>query len=119
MSWNRPEFQPDESEIRVRLRAREFVIPPVRDALIIGRRSPVGQVAMQRSLALLSADAFEPIPVADHPTVSDLLVRRTVLLKVPRDRLVAFLLDRLGPLMGETEILQVDIEAQIELQGVV
>ncbi len=119
MTRTRQEVHVDDSEIRVRLRAREFLIPPVRDALIIGRRSPVGQVAMQRSLALLSPDTFEPIRIADHPTVSDVLVRRAILLKVPRERLVPFLLDRLGPLMSDGEILQVDIEAQIETEGAV
>lgn len=111
------EARVEEAEFRLRVRAREFIIPPVKDALLIGRRSPVGHVAMQRSLALLSPDAFEALPVADHPSVGTVLVRRAILLKVPRERVVAFLLDRLGPMMADTEILHVDLDVEIELEG--
>lgn len=119
MAQHSRELRVEDGEARVRLRAREFLIPPVRDALLIGRRSPVGHVAMQRSLSLLSPDTFESIAVADHPTVSNLLLRRTILLKVPRDRLVAFLLDRLAPVMADSEILQVELDVEIEMEGAV
>ncbi len=109
----------EEREFRLRVRAREFIIPPVKDALIIGRRSPVGHVAMQRSIALLSPETFESIEISDHPTVGNLLVRRTILLKIPQERLIAFLLERLAPLMADTEILHLDLEVEIEMEGAV
>ncbi len=117
MTRDAKEARVEEAQFRLRVRAREFIIPPVRDALLIGRRSPVGHVAMQRSLALLSPDAFEALPVPDHPSVGTVLVRRAILLKAPRERVVAFLLDRVGPLMADTEILHLDLEVEIELEG--
>jgi hypothetical protein len=106
----------ENREVKLRVRAREFCFPPVRDALVIGRQSPVGCVAMKRALSLISADSFEAIEIPDHPTISDLLVRHRLLLRIPQDRLVQFILLRVAPLMAETECLHLELEAEVEIE---
>ena len=99
------------------LRAHEFILPPVRDALVIGRNSPVGCMAMQRALGLLSTALFESIEIPDHPTISDFNVRKDILRRVSRERLVQFIVQRIAPLMGDTEVLHLDLEIVIEVEA--
>jgi hypothetical protein len=106
----------NDPEVRLRVRVREFALPPVRDALVIGRQSPVGCVALQRALALLTTDPFESIEIADHPTISDLIVRRRLLLRIPRDQLIQFVIQRIAPLMGDNEVLHLDLEVEVEME---
>ena len=107
----------DDPEIKLKVRVRQFTVPPVRDALVIGRQSPVGCVAMKRCVALLSPDPFEDIHISDHPTVSDLIVRRDLLLRVPKERLTDFILREIAPMMGNTEILVLDLDVEVELEA--
>lgn len=99
---------------RLRVQIREFKIPPVQDALVLGRRASVGCHAIRKALHLLTAAPFVHIEIDDE-VVSDLIVRDTVLRRFPRDRLVAFVLERIKPLMGEEEILHLEIETEIDL----
>lgn len=107
----------DDPEIRLKVRVRQFAIPPVRDALVIGRQSPVGCVAMKRCIGLLSPDPFEDIHIPDHPIVSDLIVRRHLLLRAPKEQLTDFVLREIAPMMGDTEILVLDLDVEVELEA--
>lgn len=109
--------RPDDREVRLRVRAREFVLPPVRDVLVIGARSPVGCVAMQRALSLLSPDTFEAIEISDHPVITDVVVRQNLLRRISRERRIGFIIERIAPLMGEVEILHLDVEVELEIEA--
>ena len=104
-------------DIRISVQAHEFLLPPVRDAMVIGRNSPVGCMAMQRALGLLSTAAFESIEIPDHPIISDFIVRQDILRRVSRERLVQFIVQRIAPLMGDTEILQLDLRVIIDMEA--
>ena len=117
MAAGRAERGDGERKTRITARAREFALPPVRDALVIGRRSPVGCLALQRALGLLSTAAFESIEIPDHPTISDFIVRQDILRRVSREQLVEFVIQRLAPLLGDTEILHLELEIVIELEA--
>ena len=62
----------DHPTTTARLRARRFDVPPIRDGLVIGRKSPVGRVAIRNALALLRGDSFDDLRLDDD--VSDILV---------------------------------------------
>lgn len=104
-------------DIRITVRAHEFVLPPVHDGLIIGRNAPVGCTAMQRALGLLSTARFESVEIPDHPTISDFIVRTDILRRVSRERLVQFVVQQIAPLMGETEVLRLDLEIVVHLEA--
>jgi hypothetical protein len=44
------------------------------------------------------------------------VVRRAILRRIPKETLIAFVLNRIKPLMGTEEILQLDIEAEVLLE---
>ena len=43
------------------LRPRKFDIPPIRDCLVIGRKSPIGCVAIKKALKFLRGDSFDDL----------------------------------------------------------
>ena len=100
----------------LRAQVREFVIPPIRDGLILGRQSAIGHVAIGKALSLLSTTSFERVPVEDD-VIGDIIVRSSILRKLEAQRLVNFVLTEIKPLMGPEEILHlgIDLETVIEV----
>jgi len=108
-----------ESEVRYSLRAhvKAFRIPPVHDALVVGKTAPIGQQALQKALELIVAEPFEHLRIEGDDVVSDLLVRSALLRRLPADRLQAYVLDRVKPLMSSYEILHLDLFPEVVLDG--
>ncbi len=99
----------------LRARIKEFGIPPIHDGLILGKSSPIGCAAIRKAIDLLSTSPFEHIELKDD-TVSDILVRASILRRVPKNTLIAFVLERIKPLMGPDDILHMDLDAEITLE---
>lgn len=109
---NRPVHTPKHI---LRVRVQEFDIPPIHDGLVLGKDSPIGCVAIRKAIELLGNTNFAHIEVEDE-VVSDIVVRRTILRRIPKDTLVAFVLDRIKPLMGPEEILHLDLAVELLLE---
>lgn len=105
-----------DTSYRLRVLVREFRIPPVQDALVLGRKAGIGCYAIRKALHLLMAAPFVHIELDDE-VISDLIVRETVLRRFPRQQLVTFVLERIKPLMKEEEILHLEIETEIALNA--
>ena len=99
----------------LRVRLQEFKIPPIHDGLILGRHSPIGCTAVRKALELLGDTRFAHIEIEDE-VISDIVVREAILRRVPEESLVAFVLQRIKPLMGSEEILHLDLDAEILLE---
>lgn len=99
----------------LRARAREFLLPPIEDGLVLGRQSPIGPVAIGKALSLLSTTAFEHVPVEDN-VIGDILVRAAILRKVRTQELMDFVLREIKPLMGPEEILHLKLEVNIHIE---
>ena len=108
-------MQETQDRYRLRVRVTEFSVPPVHDALVLGRNAPIGCEAIRRALVLLSAHEFEHIELDDE-IIADLIVRKAILLRLPRDRLIDFALRRLKPLLEPGEILHLDLDVEIHLE---
>ncbi len=102
--------------VSVRFSIEEFATPPVRDALVLGRRSPVGCMALRKALAFLHTAPFVHIEV-DDDTVADIVVRESIVRIVGREKLIALVLHRVKPLMTDLDILHLDIEAKLHLEA--
>lgn len=101
----------------IRMRAREFVLPPIVDGLVLGRFSPIGQVAMGKALALLMTTPFEHVPVEDE-VIGDVLVRSAILRKIDAETLRRFVIDHVKPLMGPEEIVHLDLDVEVAFEVV-
>lgn len=105
--------------VNVRLQFQEFKIPPVHDALVLGKKSPIGSDAVRRSLTLLHVAPFEHIKLSgdeEDDVVGDILVRTSLLNKIPRAKLIRLVVDRLKPFMGAEEILHLQLDAEVSLE---
>lgn len=92
----------------------EYRMPPFRDALIMGRESPIGCHAMRRALSLLAKTPFAHIEI-DDPVISDILVRESLLRRVTQDQLIEFVLRHVKPLLGSEEVLQIELDIEVTL----
>lgn len=108
----------DERKYSHVLHARigEFVLPPIEDGLVLGRRSPIGHVAVGKALSLLTTTPYEHVTVEDD-VIGDVLVRSAILRKIPASVLIDFVLHEIKPLMGAEEILHLNLEVEISIES--
>lgn len=102
--------------VTVRFSVEEFATPPVRDALVVGRRSPVGSLALRHALAFLHTAPFVHIELDDE-TIADIVVRDSIMRIVGRAKLISLVLTRIKPLMSDVDILHLHIAAQLHLEA--
>lgn len=95
---------------------KEYAIPPIKDMLVLGNNAPIGCIAMRRALELLVKTQFEHIELTDDDTISDVLVRRSVLRRVGRGKLVSYVLAHIKPLMGPEEVLHAELDVRVVVQ---
>lgn len=100
---------------RLRARVTEFSYPPIHDGVVLGRNAPLGLEAFRKAISLLVASPFEHLKVEDD-VVSDILIRAAVLRRLDPEKIVAFVLRQVKPLMSGDEILHLDLETEIELE---
>jgi len=99
----------------IRLGFSQFALPPVRDALVVGKLAPVGINALSRAFEEIAPGAFKAIEV-DHPVIEAVLVRLSHLRKVPEDELVPLILRHAERIMDETDSLHVVVSIEISVE---
>lgn len=109
------EHKPESGTLVVRAKLREFALPPVEDALVIGRNAPIGAEALSRALKLLHVNTFEVVQIEDG-SIDTVLVRVGVLRKIPRDKLVTFIKTRVLPFMSPDEVIHLELEAELSVE---
>lgn len=92
----------------------EYEVPPVKDALVLGRNAPIGCHAMRRALALLVKQPYVNLELEDE-VISDILVREGLLRRLPSAQLIPFVLTRVRPLMGPEEVLHLEFSVEVSL----
>lgn len=80
----------------------------------MGRKAAVGCYAIRKALHLLMATPFVHIELEDE-VISDIIVCEAVLRRFPQEQLISFVLEQLKPLMGEEEILDLEIDTEVSL----
>jgi len=112
-----PRDQHDTETTRQSLRVRvtEYGVPPIHDVLVLGRAAPIGCAAIRKAVELLVAHDFDHLEL-DDPVVSDIITRSALLRRIPRQKLVAFILRRIKPLMDQNEIMHLDVEVEVSLE---
>lgn len=105
-----------EKKINITARVGEYVIPPLKDMLIMGKQAPIGCVAMCRAIELLTKTPFEHIELEDD-VISDILVRQHLLRRVSRDGLTNFVMCNVKPMMGPEEVLHAEIDVNVFLSS--
>jgi len=97
-------------------RITDYKIPPVKDALVLGRESPIGCLAMRRALSLLIKAPYAHVEL-DDDTVSDILVRESLLKRLPQEQLINFVLSQIKPIMAADEVLHLELDVEVIVSG--
>lgn len=94
--------------------AREFKIPLIKDGLILGKDAAVGCTAMRKILDLLTTCHFTHIE-PDDDVIGDIIIRDSLLKRIPREQLIQFILGNVKSIMTSDEILEVDLDVMVEI----
>lgn len=101
----------------IQTRIKEFILPPFRDGLVLGKSSPIGSKAMRQALELLVAAPFDHIELADDDIIQDIIIRKSLLRRISKEKLMDFVLSRIKPFMGEEEILYFELDIEIQFDS--
>jgi hypothetical protein len=101
----------------INARIDEYIVPPIKDMLVLGKDAPIGCIAMRRALELLVKTPFEHIEIENDDVISDILVRQPLLRRLPREGLIRHVLAHIKPLMGPEEVMHVELDVRVELEG--
>lgn len=96
----------------------EFEFPPMQDALLVAKRSPIGPEAARRMVDILSPEQYEIIQVK-HNIIEAVVVRKSLLKMLPKEKLIAFLLEEGGNIANTNSILKANIKTFIEVSRLV
>ncbi len=111
------EFMNSNLEFSITAKIVEYTIPPVKDMLVLGKESPVGCIAMRRALELLVVSPYEHIELTGDEVISDILVRKQLLRRLPQNALIDFVLKQIKPLLGREEILHVALDVEVLIKN--
>jgi hypothetical protein len=115
--WRIPQMAEVKNKVVLSVYASEYAFPPVKDMLVLGIHAPIGCIAMRRALALLIHASFEHIEIENDDVISDILVRKRLLKRVPKADLIDFVMKHVKPLLSPEEVLQVELNIKVFLSS--
>ncbi|RKY48305.1 MAG: hypothetical protein DRP88_02515 [Candidatus Neomarinimicrobiota bacterium] len=89
-----------------------FNLPPVGDALIVGKRTPIGPKALMNAINEMTPNLYKLINV-DHPYIEAVIIKKSSLRKVDEGKLVPRIIKNVEKFMDETDSLHVAIDIKI------
>lgn len=105
-----------KAEITIRL--SEFEMPPMQDVLIVGKRAPIGPEAARRMVDILSPDQYEIVRV-DHAVIEAIVIRKALLNMLPKEKLIALILEEGGRIANESTIIKAQINIILQVSKTV
>ncbi len=99
-------------KVNLELRFTRYHLPPLDNALIIGKRAAVGANGINRAFQELSPKTFQLIRL-DHPIAEAVLIRSSDLRKLPQEELISRLLKEADQIMDESDTLHVKLTFEV------
>lgn len=100
--------------LRVRLKTVE--VPPIRDGLVLGVNAPVLTDTVVQLLGLIGHADFTVVAM-DDDVVRAVVVRDVFLRRISVDVLKHFVLQHVKPFMAPGELLRMDFQLEIQVEG--
>ena len=92
----------------INMKFSEFEMPPMQDALIVGKSAPIGPEAARRMVNILSPDQYEIIKI-EHKYIEAIVIRKALLNILPQEILVDLIMEEGGKIANETMIVKASI----------
>jgi hypothetical protein len=96
------------------MKISEFEMPPMQDALLIGKKAPIGPEAARRMVNILSPEQYEIVKI-EHPTIEAIVIRKPLLTMLPQEKLIPLILDEGGSIANETMIIKAQINITLQI----
>ena len=93
----------------VNISFQEIKLPPFQDILILGANCEQGKNGIAKSFELLIPNGFKLIEVRDE-VVEAIFINKRLLKKMPEERIVKILEEKVFKFISEGEILKIDFE---------
>jgi hypothetical protein len=91
---------------------QEIKLPPFDEILVLGKNSPHGKLGISKSFELLIPNGFEIIEI-DEGNVEAIFVNKRITAKLPKEKLIKLLRDKVFPFISEGELIKVDLKITI------
>ncbi|MCG8542380.1 MAG: hypothetical protein MJA82_20965 [Clostridia bacterium] len=104
----------NKKRAEIQMSLSEFEIPPMQDALIIGKNSPIGPEATRRMVDILSPNQYEIVKV-DHPIIEALVIRKLLMDMIPKDKLIHIILNEGEKVANETTIIKAQLNIVVHV----
>ncbi|MBW2605641.1 MAG: hypothetical protein JRE28_15265 [Deltaproteobacteria bacterium] len=92
-------------------------LPPFEDILLLGRRCPHGKIGIAKCLDLLSPEGFELVELDDE-TVQSMLVSKRILKRMPIEKIIDILKEKVFPFILNGEIVKVNFNVKIHFDNI-
>jgi len=104
-----------EASFIVNLDFEVIKLPPVTDILVLGRKMPQGKFGILHSFELISPDVFELLEINDeeYENIEAVIVNKSILKKLPREKVLEILEKYVFPYVTKGESLRVNFNVQI------
>jgi hypothetical protein len=107
----------DVKKYTINISFEEAKLPPFRDILVMGRHSLQGKIGLGKSFELMVPNSFEMIELDDEHAEA-IFVNKKILVKMPKEKIIAILKDRVFPFVSRGELLKVDFRVAITYSSI-
>lgn len=98
----------------INMKFSEFEMPPMQDALIVGKMAPIGPEATRRMVDILSPDQYEIIEI-QHNSIEAIVVRRSLLNMISKEKLIPTLIEEGEKIANEFMIVKAQVDITLNI----
>ena len=107
-------MNPEQSDkTTIYLQFEIFRLPPGEDAMVIGKRAPIGRTAAKRMMDAMAPDQFEYTELDGDDIIEAVLIRKRFLAAIPKNTLLKLICHDAKKVMHAEDIYKVCIDAQV------
>lgn len=111
------QHQSDKVNYQINLSFREINLPPFNDILIVGSQSKQGRMGLSKTFDYLVPMSFEMLEV-DEDDVSVVFVSTKILKKIPREKIMDILREKVFPFVSKDELIKVDFKVTVNYEAI-
>lgn len=98
----------------INMKFSEFEMPPMQDALLVGKKSPLGPESARRMVNILSPDQYEIIKI-EHKCIEAIVIKKSLLNILPKETLVNLIMEEGGKIANEYMIVKALINITLQV----
>jgi len=107
--------QKSERQAEIKIKFSKFELPPVQDALLVGREAPIGIEAVRRMLDAVAPEQYEVIRIDNHK-VEGIVIKKNLLQFLPKERLVEMLIEEGEKIISPASVIKMQIDIGIVIE---